>query len=62
MLVLLGSFTNIRAREIPLTFLIIAALFIGGEILAGMKPDRISQFSHVAGGAVGAGYGFLRGR
>ncbi|MFH1153467.1 MAG: rhomboid family intramembrane serine protease [Pseudomonadota bacterium] len=62
MLILLSSFVNFRAREIPLTFLIIAALFMGGEIMAGLRPDHISQFSHMAGGAVGAGYGFLRSR
>jgi membrane associated rhomboid family serine protease len=62
MLVLLGSFANIRTGEIPLTFLVIAVLFIGGECVAGLRPDRISQFSHLAGGAIGAGYGFLRSR
>jgi membrane associated rhomboid family serine protease len=60
MLILLGSFSNIRSKEIPLTFLIIAVLFIGNEVAATLKVDRISQFSHLAGGCVGALYGFLR--
>ena len=60
MLILLGSFSNIRSREIPLTFIIIAVLFIGGEIVSTLKVDRISQFSHLAGGFIGAGYGFMR--
>lgn len=62
MLILLSSFVNIRSREIPMTFLIIAVLFIGSELVSSFRPDRISQFSHMAGGFIGAGYGFLRNR
>jgi hypothetical protein len=43
-----------------LTFVIIAVLFTGSEVASILKPDRISQFSHLAGGLIGAGYGFLR--
>ncbi len=60
MLILLSSFANIRAKEIPLTFILIAVLFIGSEAVSILKPDRISQFSHLAGGLIGAGYGFFR--
>ncbi|MCP4020705.1 MAG: rhomboid family intramembrane serine protease [Desulfobacteraceae bacterium] len=60
MLILLSSFSNIRAKDIPLTFIIIAVLFIGGEVVSTLKIDRISQFSHLAGGLIGAGYGFIR--
>ncbi len=60
MLILLGSFSNIKSREIPLTFIIIAVLFIGNEVISTIKIDKISQFSHLAGGFIGAGYGFLR--
>lgn len=62
MLILLSSFSNIKSKEIPLTFIIIAVLFIGSEIVSTMKIDRVSQFSHLAGGLIGAGYGFIRGR
>lgn len=61
MLILLSSFSNIKAREIPLTFIVIAVLFIGSEVVAILKIDRISQFSHLAGGLTGACYGFIRG-
>lgn len=61
MMVLLSSFSNIRTREIPLTFILVAVLFIGGEVVAILKIDEISQFSHLAGGFIGAGYGFFRG-
>lgn len=60
MLILLGSFSNIKSKEIPLTFVIIAFLYIGNEVMATLKVDRISQFSHLAGGFIGAFYGFLR--
>lgn len=60
MLILLSSFSNIRSKEIPLTFIIIAVLFIGSEVVSTLKIDRISQFSHLAGGFIGAGYGFIR--
>jgi hypothetical protein len=60
MLILLSSFSNIKSKEIPLTFIIIAVLFMGNEIVSTIKVDRISQFSHLAGGLFGAGYGFFK--
>jgi membrane associated rhomboid family serine protease len=62
MLILLSSFSNIRSKEIPLTFIIIALLFIGSEMVSTLKIDKVSQFSHLAGGFIGAGYGFIRSR
>jgi membrane associated rhomboid family serine protease len=60
MLILLSSFSNIRSKEIPLTFIIIAVLYVGSEIISILKIDQISQFSHLAGGFAGAAYGFFR--
>jgi len=39
---------------------VVSVLFIGSEIIAILKIDNISQFSHLAGGFIGAGYGFIR--
>lgn len=61
MLVLLSSFSNIRTGQVPLTFILVAVIFIGSEVADILKVDRISQFSHLAGGFIGAAYGFLRG-
>jgi len=61
MMVLLSSFSNFRARELPLTFILVAVIFIGSEIASILEIDRISQFSHLAGGVIGAAYGFIRG-
>ena len=60
MLILLSSFSNIRTREIPLTFIMVAILFIGGEVISILKADNISQFAHLCGGFIGACYGLLR--
>ncbi|SLM30937.1 Peptidase S54, rhomboid domain protein [Desulfamplus magnetovallimortis] len=60
MLILLSSFSNIKSGEIPLTFILVAILFIGGEVVSIIKADSISQFSHIFGGFVGACYGLLR--
>ena len=60
MLILLGSFSNIRSGQIPLTFVVIAIIFTGSEVVSILKIDRVSQFSHLAGGFIGAVYGFIR--
>ena len=61
MMILLSSFSNFRARQIPLTFILVAVIFIGSEVVSILKMDQVSQFSHLAGGFIGAAYGFLRG-
>ncbi len=61
MMVLLSSFSNFSAREIPLTFILVSVIFIGSEVVSILKIDQISQFSHLAGGSIGAAYGFFRG-
>ena len=61
MMILLSSFSNFRAREIPMTFILVAILFIGSEVIAILKIDQVSQFSHLAGGFTGAAYGYFRG-
>jgi membrane associated rhomboid family serine protease len=59
MLILLSSFTNIRAGEIPLTFVLIVILFLAKEIIDAFAQDNISQFAHIIGGMCGAMFGFL---
>ncbi len=62
MLILLSSFTNIRAGEIPITFILVVALFLVREFLAAFTPDTVSQLAHIAGGFVGAAFGFVFAR
>lgn len=60
MLILLASFANIREGSLPLTVLLVAALYIGNEIIAGVTTrDSISHISHILGGLCGAGFGFV---
>lgn len=59
MLILLVSFTNVNKGEIPLTFILVAVLFIGKEILQSLRADQVSQFAHIIGGACGSIFGFL---
>jgi membrane associated rhomboid family serine protease len=59
MLILLSSFTNIRQGEIPLTFLIILALYLASEFVNALAPDTISHLAHIAGGICGGMFGFL---
>jgi GlpG protein len=61
--IILASFTGFSSGEIPLTFLLVAAIFIGQQVVEGVfTRDNISQLSHIAGGLVGACMGFAFGR
>ena len=58
--ILLSSFTGFKDREIPLTFILVAVIFIGQQVYEGiMVKDNISNLSHVLGGVVGAVIGYL---
>ncbi|MBQ9007296.1 MAG: rhomboid family intramembrane serine protease [Atopobiaceae bacterium] len=57
--ILLSSVTSLEEGEIPLTFLLVAALFLGQQVVAGvLVQDDVSNLSHVIGGLVGAAAGF----
>jgi membrane associated rhomboid family serine protease len=62
MMILLSSFTNIRAREIPLTFILVVLIYLAREVVTAFSTDSISQFAHIAGGVFGSSFGFLIGR
>lgn len=57
MLILLVSFTNTKSGEIPITFILVALLFVGKEILYSLSTDQISQFAHIIGGVCGSVFG-----
>ena len=57
---LLSSFTSFHEGEIPLTFILVAVLFIGQQIWEGiMVQDDVSNMAHIVGGMIGGivGYG-----
>ncbi len=62
MLILLSSFTNIRSGEIPITFLLVIALYLVREFVAALTPDSVSQLAHIAGGFCGGLFGFAFAR
>ncbi len=59
MLIVLVSFTNVKSGQIPVTFILVALLFVGKELLNSLWADNISQFAHIMGGACGGVFGFL---
>jgi len=60
MMILLSSFTNFSKGEIPLTFILVLVLYLGGELINSLKSDNISNFAHIAGGFCGSLFGFFR--
>lgn len=57
---MLASFTDFREGEIPITFIFVAAIFIGQQVYEGITvQNNISNMAHIVGGIVGAiiGYG-----
>lgn len=59
MLIILASIVDVKAGEIPLTFVLVAGIFIGTEILKALNEDNISQMGHIVGGTFGALFGFM---
>lgn len=58
--ILLSSFAGIKEGSIPMTFLLIAIIYIGGEIYDGIfVQDNVSNLTHILGGGVGSGLGYV---
>lgn len=63
MMILLASTANIKQGEIPLTFIAIAVIYLGGEIYrAFASDDNVSRMAHLIGGLTGAVFGFISAR
>ncbi|MDO8600622.1 MAG: rhomboid family intramembrane serine protease [bacterium] len=56
--IVLSSFANSREGEIPVTFLVVGALFFSNEVMNALANDNVSQFGHILGGVCGAGFGY----
>ncbi len=62
-LILLSSFVRIKDGEIPLTFILVAVIYIGQQIFEGIfVNDNISNLTHIIGGLVGAAIGYALNR
>ena len=55
MMIVMSSLAGMKNGCIPITLILVLALYIGGEIVDGvMLKDNISQLSHIVGGICGA--------
>jgi len=59
MMILLISFTNIKAGEIPMTFILVLAVYLVQQIVAAVGASNISEMAHIIGGLCGSAFGFL---
>jgi rhomboid protease GluP len=51
--------TSICSSEIPLTFILVVALFLAKENINACAEENIRQFAHILGGFCGSLFGFL---
>ncbi|MDD6159590.1 MAG: rhomboid family intramembrane serine protease [Oscillospiraceae bacterium] len=59
MMILLSSFGGVRNGIIPITLILVAVFYLGGELWdAIFKHDNISQLTHIIGGICGTVLGF----
>lgn len=58
MFIVLISFADVRKGTIPITFILVVLFYVGQEILQSVQKDEVSQYAHIAGGLMGAVFGF----
>ena len=59
MLILLSSLAGMRNGYIPLTLVLVALLYLGGELVDAITmKDQVSQLTHIVGGLCGAVLGY----
>ena len=58
--ILLSSLTSIKEGSIPITFILVAVIYIGGQIYDGVfVQDNVSNLTHILGGGVGSALGYV---
>lgn len=63
MLILLASLSGMRQGQIPLTLLLVAALYLGQQVYAILfVRDNVANFMHIVGGGCGTAFGFIVSR
>ena len=59
-LILLSSFTSFKEGKIPVTFILVAVIYIGEQVYQGIfTRDNVSNLTHIIGGGVGSSLGFV---
>lgn len=62
-LILLSSITCMSDGSIPLTFILVAVVYIGQQVYDGLFiRDNVANLSHIIGGITGAALGFAMNR
>ena len=55
MMIVMSSLSGMKNGSIPITFVLVLLLYLGGEIVDGfVLKDNVSQLTHVVGGVCGA--------
>ena len=58
--ILLASLTSIEEEKIPLTFILVALIYIGQQVYDGIFiRDNVSNLTHILGGIVWSGLGYV---
>lgn len=61
--ILLSSFTSFQNGKIPVTFILVAVIYIGQQVYNGVFADNnISELTHIIGGIVGSAFGFAENK
>ena len=61
--ILLSAFTCVKEREIPITFILVALIYMGEQIYSAIfVKDNVSNLTHLIGGGVGSVLGFIMNR
>ena len=59
-MILLSSITTTKEHTIPISFILVALIYIGQQVYEGIfTVDNISHVAHIAGGIVGSILGFV---
>lgn len=58
--ILLSSITSVREGTVPVTFILVAVIYIGGQVYDGLfVRDNVSNLTHILGGGVGSALGYV---
>lgn len=58
--ILLSSITSIKDGSIPMTFILVAVIYIGEQVFQGLfVKSNISNLTHIIGGILGATFGYI---
>lgn len=58
-MIMLSSITSIRENSIPITFVLMAVLYIGQEVYSALfVVDNVSNLTHIVGGVIGSMSGY----